>query len=171
MNVGSWSLFLFSSWDGLVNGWEEEVSPLRSIDPEQVGSCGFWLEEQFDVGVEHQSSRCTQSHACWRLSFLVVFLIFRHNGDHWHINFLLPTVSSMRHWGSGSRTMFRQRQTYCVLDRRAWVFQRSVISFFSHFFSPELTIGFLVVLQVPLDLISKIYIMALDVSQLGAALQ
>src|ERR1700691_144690 len=61
----------------------------------------------------------------------------------------------MRHWGSGSRMTFRQRRTYCVLDRRAWVFQRSVISFFSHFFSPELTIGFLVVLQVPLDLISK----------------
>src|SRR5882762_1198913 len=63
----------------------------------------------------------------------------------------------MRRWGSGSRMTFRQRRTYCVLYRRAWVFQRSVISFFSHFFSPELTIGFVVVLQVPPDLISNIY--------------
>ena len=35
------------------------------------------------------------------LSFLVVFLIFWHDCDHWHNNFLLLTVSSIWHWGSG----------------------------------------------------------------------
>jgi hypothetical protein len=34
------SLLLFSSWDGLVIGWEGELSPLRSINPENVGGCG-----------------------------------------------------------------------------------------------------------------------------------
>jgi len=91
-----------------------------------------------------------------KLSFLVVFFIFCHNGDRQPNNFFLLIVSSMWPWGLGSRIMFWLRWANYMPNWRAWVFQRLVISIFSHFFSSELTLSASSSFH-RLDLISKIY--------------